>query len=62
MLKRMETGFSDLLTKKNVRVVTKSENYLINADAKKLPTAAKAVSKATKDITYACVPLLRKSN
>ena len=48
MLKGTETGFSDLLTKKNAKVVTKFENYLINVGVKKLPTAAKAVSKEIK--------------
>ena len=47
----METGFSGLPMKKNVKVVTKFGNCLMNAVAKRLPTVAKAAYKMIKGIT-----------
>ena len=49
-LKGMETGFSGLPMKKNVKVATKFENCLMNVDAKKLLIVAKAASRMTKGI------------
>lgn len=58
----MDNGSLGLQMKKNVKDVTKLENFLMSVDAKKLLTVAKVVLNQIKDITFVFVLMLKNKN